>query len=46
MNGQVNEEEVPSYEDVPDTACLELLLQRDAGWTQESSAVDRIVASA
>lgn len=46
VNGEVEEEEVLGGDGGPDTYYLELLLQRDTGWTQESSVVDHLLMAA
>lgn len=45
LNGEVNGEELPGDENVSDTDSLDLLLQRDAGWTQDNSIDDPPVVS-
>lgn len=46
LNGKIDEEEVLGDYDVPDTDSLEILLQHDAGCTQDTSAVCSGVPSA
>lgn len=46
LNGEIDEEEVPIDKDVPNIESVELLLQRDAGSTQEISTVALLVVSA
>lgn len=45
MTGEADEEAVPGDENVPDTDCLLLLLQRNAGGIQEASAVDPVLVN-